>query len=99
MLDDLQLPGIRKVARYIATLPLFKIAGKAKQSIYPPSMKRRVFEMPPTSTFQNIANDYSQSLFDQSFLHSDYDRGLVSEMLPFEKTGTDTRGSHWHSPF
>jgi len=99
MLDDLQLPGIRKVARYISTLPHFKIVGVAKQSIYPPSMKRRVFEMPLRTLSKLLPRDYSQNLFDQSFVRSDYDCGLISEMLAFEKTGTDNRGSHWHSPF
>lgn len=99
MLDDLHLPGIRKVARYIAGLPHFKIVGRARQSVFPPSFKRKTFEVPFRALLKILPRDYSASLFDHSFIQTDYDRGLTSEMLAFEKTGQDERGSHWHTPF
>ena len=40
-----------------------------------------------------------ERIFDNSFLQTDVSRGLVSEMVAFQKTGPDQRESHWYRPF
>jgi len=99
LLDDLHLPGIRKVARYIASYPTYEVVAHAKQSVFPPSLRRKVFEWPLRTLARLLPAAYSARIFDDSFLRSDASLGLVSEMVALRKTGKDERDSHWFSPF
>jgi hypothetical protein len=99
VLDDLQLPGIRKVARYIANYPNFKVVGSARGSAYAPSWRRRLVEGPLRFVARMLPPAAQERIFDNAFLEPDAARGLVSEMVAFRKTGPDPRDSHWYRPF
>jgi predicted O-methyltransferase YrrM len=99
VMDDLQLPGIKKVARYIANYPNYKVVATAKRSIYPPSWRRRLAEASLRLLAAVMPQDMRSQVFDNAFFQSDISRGLVSEMVAFQKTGPDERSSHWYAPF
>ncbi|MGH7171117.1 MAG: class I SAM-dependent methyltransferase [Gemmataceae bacterium] len=99
VLDDLQLPGIRKVARYIANYPNYKVVASAKQSVFPSSWRRRLVEAPLRLIAHGLPPTARERIFDNSFLEPDATRGLVSEMVAFQKTGKAQRDSHWYRPF
>jgi predicted O-methyltransferase YrrM len=99
VLDDLQLPAIRKAARYIAGYPTYKIVATGRQSVYPPSLRRRLFERPLRILNGLLPSAYASQVFDDSFRRTDSQLGLVSEMVAFQKTGPDRRGSHWFMDF
>jgi len=99
VLDDLQLPAIRKVARYIAGYPTYKVVATARQSVYPPSLRRRLFEWPLRILGRLLPSSYAVKVFDDSFRRTDSQLGLVSEMVAFQKSGPDRRGSHWFVNF
>jgi predicted O-methyltransferase YrrM len=99
LLDDLQLPGIRKVARYVAAYPNYQIVGTASQSVFPPSLKRRVADAVLRAVARRLPQSYAETAFDVGLARSDYEIGLTSEMVAFQKTGPDERGSHWYRRF
>jgi predicted O-methyltransferase YrrM len=97
--DDLQLPGVRKLMRYIAGYPHYAIERTARRSVYPPSLKRRLFEWPLRTLAGWLPADYRMRIFDDSLARPDSALGLVSEMVALRKTGPDRRGSHWFVNF
>jgi predicted O-methyltransferase YrrM len=99
VLDDLQLPAIHKVARYIAGYPTYQVVAHARQSIFPPSWRRKAFEWPLRMLARMLPRDYAARVFDDSFLRPDASLGLISEMVALRKTGNDARDSHWYAPF
>lgn len=98
-IDDLHLPGIRRVARYISNYPNYKVIGGAKQAVFPASGKRRIAD----AVFRRLAGMLPASYVDMTFsaalFTTDYERGLTSEMIAFQKTARDARESHWFVPF
>jgi predicted O-methyltransferase YrrM len=99
VLDDLQLPGIRKVARYIAKYPNYSVVAHAKRSVFPGSWKRRLVERFFRLLSSLLPRHVAACMFDDSFFVPDAALGLVAEMVAFEKTAPDDRGSHWYQPF
>jgi predicted O-methyltransferase YrrM len=99
VIDDMQLPGIRKVARYITNYPNYRVVGTARPSVFAPSSKRRFAEMMLRGLAGLLPASLSSDAFDQALFTSDYARGLVGEMIAFQKTGEDSRDSHWFRPF
>ena len=99
LLDDLQLPGIRKAARYFAGYPHYEIAAHARQSSFPPSLKRKMFEWPLRALAWLLPKGYSATIFNDTLLRPDTSLGLISEMVAFRKTGNDRRDSHCFVPF
>jgi predicted O-methyltransferase YrrM len=97
--DDLQLPSINRLARYVAKYPNYRVCATAKRSVYPPSIKRKVFEAPLQLLKRILPGDYAARIFADSFVQPEAALGLVSEMVAFEKTGTGDRGFHWYAPF
>jgi predicted O-methyltransferase YrrM len=99
LLDDLQLPAIKRLARYISNYPNYRVAATAKRSVFPPSLKRRLFELPLRLLAKILPRDYSGQIFSDSFFRPDVDINLISEMVAFQKIGPGTRGSHWYASF
>jgi hypothetical protein len=46
-----------------------------------------------------LPQSYVDTTFDPALYRSDYEVGLTSEMIALQKTGPDTRDSHWYRPF
>jgi predicted O-methyltransferase YrrM len=99
VLDDLQLPGIRKVARYVRSYPNYRVAGTAKPSVFAPSRKRRIVDGLVRGVAAMLPASYVERSFDPSLFSGDFELGLTSEMVAFQKVGDDRRESHWYRPF
>lgn len=99
VLDDLQLPAIGRLARYVANYPHYRVCATARRSDYPPSWKRRLFELPLRWLANALPRAYAEQVFADAFFRPAAALGLVSEMVAFEKTGPDPRGYHWYAPF
>ena len=99
MIDDLHLPGIRRVARYISNYPNYKVVGGAKQAVFPASGKRRIADIVFRRLAKMLPASYVDMTFNPALFTTDYDRGLKSEMVAFQKTAADERESHWFVPF
>jgi predicted O-methyltransferase YrrM len=97
--DDLQLPAIKRLTRYIAGYPNYRVCATAKRSVYPAGIKRKAFEAPLRFLARTLPRHYVSQVFSDSFFRSDAELGLVSEMVAFEKTGVIERGIHWYTPF
>ncbi len=99
VIDDLQLPGIRKVARYITNYPNYRVAGTARQTVFAPSPRRRIADAILRGLAGLLPSSVSSDAFDPALFSSDYSRGLLGEMVALQKTGDDSRDSHWFRPF
>jgi predicted O-methyltransferase YrrM len=99
VIDDLQLPGIRKVARYISNYPNYRVVATAKQSLFPPSLKRKIADGALRRVAAVMPASYQDTTFDATLFKTDFERGLISEMVAFQKIGGDDRDSHWFQPF
>jgi predicted O-methyltransferase YrrM len=97
--DDLHLPGVRKLLRYIASYPHYEVVASARRSVHPSSLKRRLFEWPLRTLAGWLPADYRTRVFDDSLTRPDSTLGLVSEMVAVRKTGPDRRNSHWFVNF
>lgn len=99
VLDDLQLPGIGRLARYIANYPNYRVCGAAKTSIVAPSLKRKLCEAPLRALARLVPRAVAERTFTAAFFRHETTLGLTSEMVAFEKTGPDQRDIHWYAPF
>jgi predicted O-methyltransferase YrrM len=97
--DDLHLPGVRRAARYVAGYPNYRVEGVARQSVFAPSAKRRLFEWALRQLAWALPPHCVPQVFDDSLLRPDLQLGLVSEMVAFRKTGPDHRDAHWFVNF
>jgi predicted O-methyltransferase YrrM len=97
--DDLQLPGIKKFARYVAKYPNYLVVDHATRNVFPGSWKRRMVDRMMRVVSAILPSQYSANLFDDSFFVQDAELGLVSEMVAFKKVGSDERDSHWFRAF
>jgi predicted O-methyltransferase YrrM len=99
LLDDLQLPGVRQAARYIAKLPNYKAIKGARVRVTPPSLPRWLVEASLRMVARVLPSGFRGITFADALFTSDIQLGLQYEMVAFQKTGPDQRTSHWYKPF
>ncbi|MBY0229826.1 MAG: class I SAM-dependent methyltransferase [Gemmataceae bacterium] len=94
VLDDVHLPAVRKVARFIAKLPNYRAVGGARQFRSSPSWGRRAVTGLLRLFARMLPKSFSDDVFADGLHYDDLDLGVGHEMVAFMKTGTDQRGTH-----
>ncbi|MFD2999129.1 class I SAM-dependent methyltransferase [Pontibacter toksunensis] len=89
--DDVIFPGIRKVLRFIARLPNYKVYSQHPKN-YLPSLARR-----SASFLSALPN--SEKFFRDDLLTSDYQMGVNSGCVAVKKVDEDNRNWDWHVDF
>jgi len=98
--DDLQLPAINRLARYVSTYPNYAVCAASQRAIvHPPSRKRRLFDRAMHGLIAMMPGDHARRVFSDEFFRPAAEIGLVSEMIAFQKTGAGERGDHWYAEF
>src|SRR5207244_2103367 len=99
IIDDLHLPAVHRVARWISKLSNYKVVDTAKRSKHRPSWRRRAMEKVLRASARVLPASFVADAYSDSLFHPDTDLGLVSEMVAFRKTGPDVRDTHSFVPF
>jgi predicted O-methyltransferase YrrM len=98
--DDVWMPSIRKVVRYIANYPCYKVAGGVSRYWSPFTVKKRKKYLKYARPLLDLLpKAYVREIFDNAFLEPDHASGLNYEMVAFQKTGPDSRDWDWFQPF
>jgi predicted O-methyltransferase YrrM len=95
-LDDTNMPGIRKLCRYIATNRAYRVTGLAPTSSYRISWRRRLLDQ--MLRFRKLSREMGRIL-SAEITHSDLELGLVGSCIAFQKDAEDTRDWDFHAPF
>ena len=100
VIDDVGLPAVRKLVRYVLNYPAYELAGSVKLEL---SVKKKIYNnliSPPLKlASQLIPSKIKNDVFKNSFLHSDKFLGIESSMVALRKVKEDSREWHWFKPF
>lgn len=99
IIDDVGMPSINKLARFIHTYPNYKYAGSVTFDL---SKSRNVIESLKSviKPFAKIFGEkISYEFFSSRLLKIDKDLGLNASMIAFEKIAEDERPWNWHKNF
>jgi predicted O-methyltransferase YrrM len=97
VIDDLPMPAINKVVRYINNYPCYELIGNVPIEYAP---KRSVL-MQTKRVVGKLAGllPYNYHFFDQSILKDDYALDLNCSMVAFKKIKEDDRNWDWYMHF
>ena len=89
--DDVDMPGIRKLLRYLSQFPNYKVYSQ-----FPANNKE--------SKLRKLAKllkwlPQSEKLLREEILKTDYELGINSHAVALQKTDNDERTRHWHVSF
>lgn len=100
VIDDVGLPAVRKLLRYVLNYPAYEFAGSVKLEL---SAKKKIytnFILPPLKLVSKILpKKLKDDIFNDSFLQTDKSLGLQSSMVALRKIEEDNREWHWYKPF
>lgn len=99
VIDDVHLPAIKKIIRYISNYQNYQIIDsvKSKQSI---SRYLLNFSKSTLNIFSNFLGKRIKSeFFDSSVYKNDKSLKLYSSMIALKKIGEDKREWNWYEPF
>jgi predicted O-methyltransferase YrrM len=100
VLDDVGMPAVNKVARYILNYPAYRQIGSVQYEL---SFKRRLFERAmkaPLRLFSKLLGTrVSNGIFAQGIIKSDQQMDLNASMIAVQKIGPDERNWHWYKDF
>lgn len=99
VMDDVHLPAVRKVARFVAKLPNYQVIVGARPFQRSPSWRKRLANTALRGLARILPASVSENAFADSLFHSDLKLGTCCEMVAFRKIAADKRDSHWHTPF
>ena len=99
VLDDVHLPAVRKVARFVAKLPNYRVVRGVRAFATAPSRKRRLLDSMLRAVARVIPARARDEAFADELFRSDWDLGIGYEMVAFRKTSDDVRGTHWFARF
>jgi hypothetical protein len=66
--DDVQMPAINKVVRYVLRYPNYRLYEAGSQSVLPKSIKRRLFELTLQAMTQLLPVHNQEEYFDDRWL-------------------------------
>jgi predicted O-methyltransferase YrrM len=89
--DDVGLPGIRKLIRYISQFPNYKIY-KTYPDNYQPSRKRKLLSV---LKYLPKSNYYIKA----DIIKSDFEMGVNTNCIALQKIDDDKRNWDWHREF
>lgn len=88
-------PGVQRVARFINTLPHYKVLASHGQADL--SSKRKLLNKLTSSLLKRIP--FKESVFPTSSFRTDADLGLDYACIAFQKTANDSRNWNWDQRF
>jgi predicted O-methyltransferase YrrM len=88
--DDVNFPGIRKAMRFITQLPHFKVYDSHPKN-----------ECISKGKLGNLLTGWSRTsyLISEEFKKNDYELGINTRCVAFQKVSEDKRNWDWHQPF
>ena len=97
--DDVMLPSINRVARYVNNYPNYFLMGSAEKWVSPKS-KALSAVLKILSPLANLfPNRISNIIFNDRILRPDASIGLNSKMVAFKKMTSTERRWNWYVPF
>lgn len=99
VVDDVQLPAVKKVMRMIHTYPCYQVLGGVEVSYL---KKVRVLEALKSAVrpaAKLMGKKISGEFMDASVLQSDRSLGLDCSVVAFQKIADDERPWNWFEPF
>jgi hypothetical protein len=88
-------PGIQRVARFINTLPHYRVIGGHDRTVL--SKKRRLFQKMSSAIIKRIP--FKERIFPTSNFLTDSDLGLDYACIAFQKIANDSRNWDWDRRF
>lgn len=99
-IDDIQLPGINKVVRYLMNYPNLELVSTVPMYVSKKAKFRDDFLNSFFGTLKFILpKKYHHRVLSEKVIRSDKSLGLYSSMVFFRKTEPDKRGWNWFKPF
>ncbi|TAD86464.1 MAG: class I SAM-dependent methyltransferase [Bacteroidetes bacterium] len=89
--DDVKFPGIRKLLRYLAQFPNYKVLETFPSNAAPSIRQKRL------SMLKSLP--YSAAYLREDILKTDFELGVNGACVALQKTASDTRHWSWHVPF
>lgn len=100
VLDDVGIPGVNKLVRYLLKYPSYKQIGNVPYKV---STQRGIFEIVIKSPFRLFSkllpDNIKYEIFSSSVIASDKKLKLNSSMIALQKTKTDNRNWNWFEDF
>lgn len=99
VIDDTQLPAVKKVVRYISHYPSYKIVGAVQAKHSWKRQSSNLLKKMLGSAAKLLPESYAQEILDDSVLRSDQSLKLNSSMVALQKMQADERSWDWFAPF
>lgn len=99
VIDDVNMPAIRRVVRYILNYPNYKLAATTENARPHTSFKRRVIDTIVASLASVLPQSYKNDVFTPQWRQSDYSAGVNCTMVALQKVGPDNRKWNWYERF
>jgi predicted O-methyltransferase YrrM len=99
MIDDGQMPAVRRVLRYLSNYPCYEVVGA---SALPRSATRRALDavkLPLREITRRLPARWAAEVFDGSVLESDVGRGIYGGAVALRKVSPDERPWNWYAGF
>ena len=100
IIDDVGLPSIKKLMRYILNYPCFELVGQVEVK---KSRKREFYNLITNFPFRLFSKLFPDRLkykyFSSNIIKSDKDLNLKSSMIALRKIQEDERAWHWFKEF
>lgn len=100
---DVDMPGIKKLLRYILRYPSYELIASVEGVVYPVSRKRRLFESIVLAPLRGLAkvipSKNVHELISSRLIQSDRELGLNATMVAIRKKSTDDRDWRWFAEF
>ncbi len=100
---DVDMPGIKKLLRYILNYPSYELIGSVEGVTYPVSIKRKLFEqvaLAPVRVLSKIVPAKNvHDVFSSKIMATDADLGLRATMVAIRKRSSDERDWRWFNEF
>lgn len=100
VIDDVSMPGIKKLMRYILKYPSYKQIGHVEVNI---SNKRKVFNATVKNLFKFISiffpNKTKHEIFSEQIINLQKEKSLNSSMIALQKVEPDERPWNWFREF
>jgi hypothetical protein len=100
IIDDINLPAINKLMRYILKYPAYQVIGKVSSGV---SKKRKMIDSlvkPPFRAFSKFLPDkIKYEIFSSTVVNKDQELNLRSSVIALKKIKPDQRSWNWFEDF
>ena len=100
VIDDVHMPAVNKVIRYLCNYPCYQFAGSVKNEDI--TSQRKLFDS-AAKVFSGLkyitGKKVAAELYNPKLLRSDKELSLNSSMIAFKKISADERDWNWYANF